>query len=141
MGDFYQISNQVTLGKSEEQIIQNVKRVVPDILSYERKARSALIKGDRQRLHDQVSRAMGILGSARQITSEETMEHLSSVRMGINLGLVDNIEISTVNELCIQTQPAHLQKIRGEALESSERNAVRAALLRERLTGQPPSQN
>ena len=141
MGDFYQISNQVTLGKSEEQIIQNVKRVVPDILAYERKARLALVKGDRQRLHDQVSRAMGILGSARQITSEETMELLSSVRMGINLGLVDDIEISTVNELCIQTQPAHLQKIQGEALESSERNAVRAALLRERLTGKQPPQN
>ncbi|WP_437207199.1 protein arginine kinase [Planctomicrobium sp. SH664] len=141
MGDFYQISNQVTLGKSEEQIIQNLKRVVPDILSYERKARLALVKGDRQRLHDQVSRAMGVLSSARQISTEETMELLSSVRMGINLGLVDDIEISTVNELCIQTQPAHLQKIRGEALESSERNAVRAALLRERLSGRQPPQN
>jgi protein arginine kinase len=141
MGDFYQISNQVTLGRSEEQIMQNVRRVIPDILAYERKARLALVKGDRQRLHDQVSRAMGILSSARQISSEETMELLSSVRLGINLGLVDDIEISTVNELCIQTQPAHLQKIRGEALESTERNAVRAALLRERLTGRAPPQN
>lgn len=141
MGDFYQISNQITLGKSEEQIIQNVKRVIPDVLRYERKARQALIKGDRQRLHDQVSRALGILGSARQISTEETMELLSSVRMGINLGLVDDVEIGTINELCIQTQPAHLQKIRGEALESSERNAVRATLLRERLTGKHPNQN
>ena len=69
------------------------------------------------------------------------MELLSSVRMGINLGLVDDVEIGTINELCIQTQPAHLQKIRGEALESSERNAVRATLLRERLTGKHPNQN
>lgn len=141
MGDFYQISNQVTLGKSEEMIIQNVKRVIPDVLSYERKARQALIKEDRQRLHDQVSRAMGILSSARQISSEETMELLSSVRMGINLGLVDDLGIATVNELCIQTQPAHLQKIRGEFLESSERNAVRATLIRERLSGKHPHQN
>jgi protein arginine kinase len=141
MGDFYQISNQVTLGKTEEQIIQNVKREVPAILAYERKARQVLVKENRQRLHDQVARAMGILGSARQITSEETMELLSSVRMGINLGLVDDIQISTINELCIQTQPAHLQKLRGEALESSDRNAVRAALLRERLSNRPPPQN
>lgn len=141
MGDFYQISNQVTLGKSEEQIIQNVKRVVPDILAYERKARLALVKNDRQRLHDQVSRALGILSSARQISSEETMEYLSSVRMGINLGLIDDIETATVNQLFMQIQPAHLQKIRGEALESAERNVARAALLRERLRSQPPSQN
>jgi protein arginine kinase len=139
LGDFYQISNQVTLGRSEEQIIQNVKRVIPDILGYERRARLALVKEDRQRLHDQVSRALGVLNSARQISSEETMEKLSSLRMGINLGLVDNIEMSTVNELFMHTQPAHLQKIRGEELESSERNVVRAAYLRERLTN--PSEN
>lgn len=137
LGDFYQISNQVTLGRSEEQIIQNVKRVIPDILSYERRAREALVKSDRQRLHDQVSRALGVLSSARQISSEETMEKLSSLRMGINLGLVDDIEISTVNELFMHTQPAHLQKIRGEILESSERNVVRAAYLRERLANPP----
>ena len=137
MGDFYQISNQVTLGRSEEQIIQNVERVIPDILAYERRARQALIKEDRQRLHDQVSRALGVLNSARQISSEETMEKLSSVRLGINLQLVDDIEISTVNELFMHIQPAHLQKIRGEELESTERNVVRAAYLRERL-GSPP---
>lgn len=133
LGDFYQISNQVTLGRSEEQIIQNVKRVIPDILAYERRARLALVKADRQRLHDQVSRALGVLSSARQISSEETMEKLSSVRMGINLGLVDDIEMPTVNELFMHIQPAHLQKIRGEQLESSERNVARAAYLRERL--------
>jgi len=141
MGDFYQISNQITLGKSEEQIIQNIQRVIPDILAYERRARLALVKGDRQRLHDQISRALGVLSSARQISSEETMELLSSVRMGINLGLIDDIEASTVNELFIHTQPAHLQKIRRETLESEERNIVRAGYLRERLTQDPPSHN
>jgi len=141
MGDFYQISNQVTLGKSESQIIQTVKKVIPDILSYERRARTALIKEDRQRLHDQISRALGVLSSARQITSEETMELLSSVRLGINLGLVDDIEIPTVNELFMHTQPAHLQKIRRETLGQDERNVVRASYLRERLTNAPPSSN
>ena len=133
MGDFYQISNQLTLGHSEEQIIQNIELVVPDILAYERRAREALMKEDRQRLHDQVSRALGVLNSAQQISSEETMEKLSSVRLGINLQLVEDIEIARVNELFMQIQPAHLQKIRGEELESSERNVVRAAYLRERL--------
>ncbi len=137
LGDFYQISNQVTLGRSEEQIIQNVKRVIPDILAYERRARQALVSADRQRLHDQVARAFGVLSSARQISSEETMEKLSSLRMGMTLGLLDNLEMSTVNELLMHIQPAHLQKNRGELLESSERNVVRAAYLRSRLAVPP----
>ncbi len=133
MGDFYQISNQTTLGRSEEQIIQKVQSVVPEILSYERRARQELIKRDRSRLHDQVSRALGVLSSARQISSEETMQLLSSVRLGCNLELIDNVDIRTINELFVQIQPAHLQKIRHEALEQPERNVVRAAFLRERL--------
>jgi protein arginine kinase len=141
MGDFYQISNQVTLGKSEPQIIQTIKDVVPRILDYERRVRTALVKENREKLHDQVSRAFGILRSAHTITSEETMHLLSSVRMGINLGLVDGIEIPTVNELFIHTQPAHLQKIRRATLESSERNVARAAYLRERLANGGPLAN
>jgi len=133
MGDFYQISNQITLGKSEQEIIQTVKEVVPNIIAYERRVRKALVKENRQRLHDQVSRAFGILQSAQTITSEETMHLLSSVRMGINLGLVPGIEMPTVNELFIHTQPAHLQKLRHQMLESAERNIARASYLRQRL--------
>ncbi len=133
MGDFYQISNQVTLGKSEAQIIAELKDVVPNIINYERRVRDALIQENRQGLHDQVSRAYGILKNAQTITSEETMHLLSSLRMGINLGLIDDLEIPTVNELFIHTQPAHLQKIRQESLESSERNIARAGYLRLRL--------
>ncbi|QDU38470.1 Protein arginine kinase [Maioricimonas rarisocia] len=141
MGDFYQISNQVTLGQSEDQIISKLKEVVPNIIAYERRVRKALVKENRQRLHDQVSRAFGILQSAQTITSEETMHLLSSVRMGINLGLVEGIEIPTVNELFIHTQPAHLQKLRHEMLESAERNVARAAYLRQRLARQEPHEN
>jgi protein arginine kinase len=141
MGDFYQISNQVTLGKTEEQIVETIGEVVPRIIEYERRVRTALVKENREKLHDQVSRAFGILRSAHTITSEETMHLLSSVRMGINLGLVDGIEIPTVNELFIHTQPAHLQKIRKETLESAERNVARAAYLRERLAGGGPLSN
>ena len=141
MGDFYQISNQVTLGMSEEQILSKVRDVVPNIIAYERRVRTALVKENRQNLHDQVSRAYGILKNAQTISSEETMHLLSSVRMGINLGLIDDLEIPTVNELFIHTQPAHLQKLRKEKLESAERNVARAAYLRHRLAGNEPWQN
>lgn len=141
MGDFYQISNQVTLGKSEQQLIKTIQDVVPNILSYERRVRTALVKENRRGLHDQVSRAYGILRNAQTISSEETMHLLSSVRMGINLGLIDDLEIPTVNELFIHTQPAHLQKIRHEKLESAERNVARAAYIRQRLSGRTPEQN
>ncbi len=141
MGDFYQISNQVTLGKSEEQLIKTIQDVVPNIISYERRVRTALVKENRQNLHDQISRAYGILKNAQTITSEETMHLLSSVRLGINLGFIDDLEIPVVNELFIHTQPAHLQKIRHERLESAERNIVRASYLRQRLAQKPPSEN
>lgn len=136
MGDFYQISNQVTLGPSELDLVSKLKEVVTGIIAYERRVRDALVKENRQRLHDQVSRAYGILSSAQTITSEETMHLLSSVRMGVNLGLVEGLGIPTINELFIQTQPAHLQKLRHETLESAERNVARASYLRQRLLGE-----
>jgi protein arginine kinase len=132
-GDFYQISNQQTLGKSEQELIRNLSDVVPQIIAYERTARKALIEERRQHLHDQVSRAYGVLKTAHTISSEETMLLLSSVRMGINLGLIDDLEIPVVNELFIHTQPAHLQKLQGTALEVDERNIARASYLRSRL--------
>ena len=111
-GDFYQISNQQTLGKSEPELIRILTDVVPQVIQYERTARQALLTERRQHLHDQVSRAYGVLKTAQTISSEETMLLLSSVRMGINLGLIDDLAIATVNELFIQTQPAYLQKLR-----------------------------
>ena len=141
MGDFYQISNQITLGKSEEQLIGELKDVVPRIVGYERRVRDELIKNNRENLHDQISRAYGILQNAQTISSEETMHLLSSVRMGINLGLIDDLKIPAVNELFIHTQPAHLQKLRNENLESSERNVARATFLRQRLSGRDNERN
>jgi len=133
-GDFYQISNQQTLGKSEQELIKNLSDVIPQIIDYERKARQALIQERRQHLHDQVSRAYGVLKTAHTISSEETMLLLSSVRLGINLGLIDDLGIPTVNELFIHTQPAHLQKLQGSPLEVDERNIARATYLRSRLS-------
>ena len=133
MGDFYQISNQITLGNSEEQLIRKLRDVVPSIISYERKVRQALVKESRQALHDKISRAYGTLKSAQSISSEETMHLLSSVRMGVNLGLIEDLPIPTVNELFIHTQPAHLQKLRRSHLDSADRNVARASYLRQRL--------
>jgi protein arginine kinase len=133
-GDFYQISNQQTLGKSELELIRILTDVVPQVIQYERTARQVLMNERRQHLHDQVSRAYGVLKTAHTISSEETMLLLSSVRMGINLGLIDDLEIATVNELFIQTQPAYLQKIQGTELGVEERNVARASYLRSRLS-------
>lgn len=129
MGDFYQISNQITLGRSEEKLIAEVSDVVPRLIDYERRARDFLVRESEKDLHDRVSRAYGILCTAQTISSEETMHLLSSVRMGINLGLIDDLEIPTINKLFIHTQPAHLQKLRGTELGTADRNIERANYL------------
>ncbi|QDU93183.1 protein arginine kinase [Lignipirellula cremea] len=133
MGDFYQISNQITLGKSEEELVKQVSDVAPMLINYERRAREVLIRDSEQELHDRVSRAYGILCTAKTISSEETMHLLSSLRMGVNLGLISDLEIPTINKLFIHTQPAHLQKLRGEELDTSERNIERANYLQRHL--------
>jgi len=135
-GDFYQVSNQVTLGHSEAELLSLVgDKVVPQIIQYERKARQFLIEQSEQDLHDDVSRALGILSTAKKISSEETMHYLSKVRMGVNLGLIDKVKVGTINKLFIHTQPAHLQKLQGRILGSSDRNVERASYLQRHLAG------
>lgn len=133
MGDFYQISNQITLGRSEPEIVEMITDVVPNIIDYERRVRRALVTENHEGLHDQVARALGILSKARNISSEETLHLLSSLRMGVNLGLIDAPDLTLANELLIYTQPAHLQKTLERELDSEERNHARADYLRERL--------
>jgi protein arginine kinase len=133
MGDFYQISNQITLGRREEELIKQVGDIVPVIIDYERQAREFLVRESHENLHDRVSRAYGILRTAQTISSEETMHLLSSVRMGVNLGLIEDVAIPTVNELFILTQPAHLQKLSGSELDTADRNIERARYLRRHL--------
>ena len=133
LGDFYQISNQVTLGLSEAELIRKVSDIVPVIIDYERQARDFLTKESHESLHDRVSRAYGILRTAQTISSEETMHLLSSVRMGINLGLISDLSIQSVNELFLNTQPAHLQKLVGGSMDQTDRNIERARYLRRHL--------
>jgi len=132
-GDLYQISNQVTLGKSEREIISSVASVIPRIAAYERQARRYLLDDKRAELEDRVWRSLGMLRSARTISSEETMHLLSQVRMGINLELVPDLGTETINRLFVLTLPAHLQKREGRALEADERNIVRARIVRESM--------
>src|SRR5205814_3080748 len=106
--------------------------VIPQIITYERQARQSWLRDNRQGLQDKISRAQGTLTSATMMTSEETMELLSYVRLGINLSLIEDLTIPTINELFIHTQPAHLQKLMGVPLDSEERNAARARYLRSR---------
>src|SRR5437763_11400846 len=133
-GDFYQISNQTTLGKSEEDIISDFKHlVIPKIIDYEHQARRTPLNDPTGALDDKVQRAVGVLRAARLIASEETLFLLSHLRMGINLGRIKDIDISTINELFLMTQPAHLQKIQGKKLEGDLRRAARADYIRQRL--------
>ncbi len=133
-GDLYQISNQTTLGKAEDEIVSDFKHlVIPKIIDYEVHARKSLIGNQTAALDDKVYRAVGLLKSARLIASEETLFLLSHLRMGVNLGRVKGIDVQTINELMLQTQPAHLQKILGKKLEGDARRSARADYIRQRL--------
>ncbi|MBI5367570.1 MAG: protein arginine kinase [Planctomycetes bacterium] len=132
-GDFYQISNQVSLGKSEEELVQEMQGVVPEIAKYEKTWREKLLKEKRTWLEDKVWRAVGTLKNARTISSDETLELLSLLRLGVNLGVVDGVDQRVLNELFVSTQPGHLQKHEHKILEAADRDAVRAAYIRKRL--------
>lgn len=134
-GDLFQVSNQVTLGKSEVEIISEFKdQIVPGIIEYERRAREALLKNRRIALQDRISRAGAVLRSARLISSEETMFLLSQLRLGLSLELVDGIGLETINELSLMVQPAHLQRLTGREMSPAERGEARADLVRKRLS-------
>ena len=133
-GDFYQISNQTTLGKEEAEIFDDFKHVViPKIIDYERAARGTLRSERATALDDIVFRALGLLKSARLMSSEESLKFLSHLRLGIHLGRVKDVEIRTVNELVLMTQPAHLQALMGKRLEGDDRRAARAEFIRYKL--------
>lgn len=134
-GDLYQVSNQATLGKAEEQIIDEFKNnVIPRIIEYETKARQLLLEQRSVLLEDKIFRAMGMLRHARSISSEEAMLLLSHVRMGVNLGRIEDLTIKTINELFLMIQPAHLQAISDKRLDGDQRSVIRAEYIRNRLT-------
>ncbi|MGE0481644.1 MAG: protein arginine kinase [Phycisphaerae bacterium] len=136
LGDFFQISNQITLGRTEAEFIDDFRdQVIPRIVEYEQTARKALVRSKPQALDDKIWRAVGVLQNARLMSSNEALQCLSHVRMGLHTGRLKRIDLETVNELFLQTQQAHLQKLQGERLTGEQRSVARAALMRARLNG------
>jgi protein arginine kinase len=130
VGGFFQISNSLTLGYSEEILINNLERVIIQVVEQEQKARANLLNKKQAQIEDMIWRAYGILKNARLISSRETLELLSALRLGIHLGIVKDISLKTLNELLIFTQPAHLQKITGGEQKPGERDFKRAEFIR-----------
>jgi protein arginine kinase len=133
LGNIFQISNQMTLGKSEEDIVDDLLGVVKQLIAQEQAARDALVKTSNIQLEDRVFRSYGVLENCRIIESKEAATCLSDVRLGIDLGYIRNISKNILNELMILTQPGFLQQYSGGPLSPNERDIRRATLIRARL--------
>jgi protein arginine kinase len=133
LGNFFQISNQVSLGLSEAELIENLSGIVRQIKEQEELARETLLRRYKYTVEDNVWRAWGILKNARLITTKEALSHLSMLSLGSSLGIIKGIRPEAINNLFIIIQPAHLQKIEGRCLKEEERDYTRASLLRKYL--------
>ncbi len=133
LGNIFQVSNQMTLGEVEADIVERLNKVVNQLIEHEENARGLLIEKKPKMLFNHIGRAYGILANAHSISSKETMNLLSLMRLGVDLGLFAGAKLPLVDELFITTQPAHLQKQFSEKLSAEERDLLRADMLRERL--------
>jgi protein arginine kinase len=135
-GDFYQVSNQVTLGRSEAQIVDDVAQAVQRFVVWERKVRQALFEGERRiQTVDKIYRALGTLRAARILTSEECLNSLSAVRLGVHQGMIPELSTNSLNQILLLSQPAHLQDLFQQKLAPHERDQRRASLVRKILGG------
>lgn len=133
-GNIFQLSNQVTLGHSEEETIEYLNRFTDQILHSERQAREYLLEGERRlETEDWLYRSYGILSNARSISSREAMELLSDLKLAVDLAVIKRGEPQRLKQLLIQIRSAHLQKIMGQPLPVGERDRLRASLIREAL--------
>ena len=133
LGNIFQVSNQMTLGESETDILDRINKVLQQIIEHEENARATLVEKKPKVVFNHIGRAYGILANAHSISSKETMNLLSLMRLGIDLALFPGIERALVDELFLTTQPFHLQKLFGDKLAPEERDLRRADMLRERL--------
>jgi protein arginine kinase len=133
-GNMFQVSNQITLGESEEDIIRQLDVIVSEVVEHELNARLRLLESRPAQLRDHVGRAFGILSQAHLLTSRETLDLLSGLRLGIELAIIGGVDVRLINELILLTQPGHLQRIMKQTIGPEERDAVRARIIRERLT-------
>ncbi|MDX2146606.1 MAG: protein arginine kinase [Planctomycetota bacterium] len=135
VGDFYQLSNQTTLGKSEGMILRDLgETIIPQVVAYERHARRSLMSKRHATVEDQVFRALGVLRHARLLGNEEAMQLLSNLRLGACVGLIPSVSVKLINHLMLLVQPAHLQQVVGKEMDQDQRRLARAAMVRERLS-------
>jgi protein arginine kinase len=133
MGHIFQVSNQLTLGRTEKRILNRLGQVAKKFVEMEREAREQLLEKERIRIEDKVYRAVAISQSALLLGSVELVNLLSALRLGFNLEIIDNLEYKSLNELLVLTQPAHIQKSFGREINSQKRDKIRAKLVRNRL--------
>src|SRR6266498_4335805 len=133
LGNVFQVSNQMTLGEAETDIVERLNKVLTQLIEHEENARGTLLESKPKVIFNHIGRAYGILANAHSISSKETMNLLSLLRLGIDLGMFPGTERWLVDELFIVTQPAHLQKQFTEKLSAEERDVLRADMLRDRL--------
>ena len=138
IGDYYQISNQVTLGRTEASLIDDLRALVPVIADFERRVRSALLDDQPAALQDRVSRSLGVLRTSRSLATDAALGHLSTLRLGRYLGLLDSTPMGVLAELGVQIQKGHILALarpvgEGDLPEPSERDSLRAGLIRRRL--------
>ncbi|MCL1843124.1 MAG: protein arginine kinase [Defluviitaleaceae bacterium] len=132
MGSIYQISNQTTLGKSEEDIILSLQNVTRNVIAQEQKAREALLETRKNHLEDAIYRAYGILSNCRMISAKESMDLLSDIRLGYLSNLLDKPKPALqIYQIMMEIQPGHLQRNAGEEMSEQERDYLRASYLRE----------
>ena len=133
LGNVFQVSNQMTLGESENDIVERLNKVLAQIIEHEENARTMLLEKKPKTVYNHIGRAYGILANAHSISSKETLNLLSLMRLGVDLGVFNDLERWQVDEFFTTTQPAHLQKLHSEKLSAEERDLLRADMLRERL--------
>lgn len=133
-GNLFQISNCYTLGIREDEIINRIKFVVKELIKHEENARQRLMEDKKEKMIDLMSRCMAIVKYAYSISSEEAINLLYALRLGVDLGIISIEDKDVFNKLIILVQPGYLQKVAGEKLNSSERDRIRAILLKKELT-------
>ncbi|UCD18484.1 MAG: protein arginine kinase [Candidatus Zixiibacteriota bacterium] len=133
IGNLFQVSNQTTLGVSEREILELIERITRSIIKDEAAARDRLRNEASSQIEDKIWRAFGILKHARMLTSDEAMNLLSATRLGVAMEIIDFLDISTINEMLLLSQPAHLQKFHEKELSVDERDFVRAEMIRKKL--------
>jgi len=135
LGNVFQVSNQMTLGESEAAIVERMEKVLAQIIEHEENSRASLLEKKPKMVFNHIGRAYGVLANAHSISSKETMNLLSLLRLGVDLDMFPGADRSLADELFISTQPAHLQKAHADKLSAEERDLLRADMLRERLQG------